>query len=131
MRAVHGTDTKPEMVVRRAVHAMGLRFRLHRKDLPGTPDLVFPKLKTVLFVHGCFWHVHEACPRATVPASNVDFWREKLARNVARDRRAQDALHKAGWRVGIIWECELGDPSALEKRLRTILPTRTTATPTS
>jgi len=125
MRAVRSANTKPEMVVRRAAHAIGFRFRLHRKDLPGTPDLVFPGLKIALFVHGCFWHRHSGCPRAALPTSNVDFWRQKLEQNFARDQRAQSALREAGWRVEVIWECELAQPSAAQELLRQILPYRT------
>ena len=108
MSKIHSGDTKPEMVVRRLLFAMGFRFRLHDRKLPGVPDLVLRKYKTVVFVHGCFWHAHEGCPRATVPKSNEAFWREKLARNKARDEAVRSELLAAGWRVLTIWECACG-----------------------
>ena len=107
MSAIKGKDTKPEMVVRRFLHASGLRFRLHCKDLPGKPDIVLPKYKTAVFVHGCFWHRHEGCPKATTPTSNTEFWGEKFSGNVDRDRRNQGALKEKGWRVLVVWECEI------------------------
>lgn len=117
MRAVKGRDTKPEMKVRRAAHALGYRFRLYRKDLPGSPDLVFPRFKTAVFVHGCFWHGHD-CPRgARAPKTNADYWRAKIARNVARDARVRGELGDLGWTVMTIWECELKDAQALRDRL--------------
>ena len=94
------------MRVRRLAHAMGLRFRLHRKDLPGKPDLAFPKHRAVLFVHGCFWHRHPGCPKASTPKSRTEFWNAKFASNVERDRRNEEALRTQGWRVFAIWECE-------------------------
>ena len=115
MRAVKSSDTKPELALRKALHALGYRYRLHVKDLPGKPDLVFPKYRTVIFVHGCFWHGH-ACKRgARVPKSNVDYWVEKIARNKARDRKNAAALRKLGWRVITLWECKLKtlDPAAI------------------
>ena len=118
MSQVRGKDTTPEMVVRRAAHRMGLRFRLHRKDLPGKPDLVFPKHRTAIFVHGCFWHRHANCKKATMPKSNVKFWREKFERNVQRDRRNQAELAKAGWQVGVIWECQTKDPEEVTAYLK-------------
>lgn len=117
MRAVKSRDTKPEMTVRRAAHALGYRFRLHRKDLPGSPDLVFPRLKTAVFVHGCFWHGHD-CPRgARMPKTNADYWRSKIARNVARDARVRAELEALGWKTLTLWECELADAEALDARL--------------
>ena len=115
MRAVRGKDTKPEMLVRRAAHALGIRFRLFRKDLPGRPDLTFPRFRTVLFVNGCFWHQHPNCSRSVLPKTNVEFWEVKLARNVTRDQSNYDALAKKGWRVIVVWECELvrSDPTDL------------------
>ena len=106
MSRIRSKDTKPELRVRKTAHAMGLRFRLHRKDLPGTPDLVFPKWRTVVFVHGCFWHRHPGCRKAYEPKSRVDFWKKKFAANVERDERTRKALEKAGWKVVVIWECE-------------------------
>ena len=120
MAKVRGSDTKPERNVRRVAHALGLRFRLHRRDLPGTPDLVFPKHRLALFVHGCFWHRHPGCKRATMPRSRAEFWRNKLSRNVARDQAAISKLREKGWRVKIIWECETRQPDALKKLLNRI-----------
>lgn len=118
MRAVRSRDTGPEMKVRRAAHAMGLRYRLHRKDLPGSPDLVFPARKLALFVHGCFWHGH-SCPRgAREPATNVSYWRAKIGRNVSRDRAVMKALKAMGWRGRIVWECEIRDETRLKKLLK-------------
>lgn len=115
MRAVKSKNTSPEKRVRSTAHRLGLRFRLHRKDLPGSPDLLFPKKKTALFVHGCFWHRHENCARATTPKTNVDFWREKFRRNVERDRETRRKLEETGWRVLVIWECETKNQEFIEK----------------
>ncbi len=109
MAAIKARDTKPEMAVRRFLHRSGLRYRLHRKDLPGKPDLVFPLYKAVVFVHGCFWHRHKGCSNSVMPKSNREFWREKLGSNVERDRRNVAALTEAGWRVFIVWECEISE----------------------
>ena len=117
MRQVKGRDTSPEKIVRSLLHRRGYRFRLQRDDLPGKPDIVLPRFKTVVFVNGCFWHRHSGCKRATTPATNVDYWQTKFARNVARDARNQAELEKMGWRVVIVWECELKDKTTLEKRL--------------
>ena len=117
MRAVHDRDTKPEMRVRQIVHALGYRFRLHRKDLPGKPDLTFPRLKKVVFVNGCFWHQHPKCKRASMPISNVQFWRAKLAQNVERDAQHLAALKAAGWRALVVWECQLRKEDRLQRRL--------------
>jgi DNA mismatch endonuclease (patch repair protein) len=106
MRAVKNKDTTPELVARKAAHRLGFRFRLHRKDLPGSPDIVFPKHRTVIFVHGCFWHGHD-CTRSKLPATNVAFWTQKLEKNKVRDRGAVAALENAGWRVRTLWQCEL------------------------
>lgn len=106
MSGIRGRDTKPEMVVRKYLHAAGLRFRLAPKNLSGKPDIVLPKYRTVVFVHGCFWHRHERCRYATTPATNVDFWLNKFKANIARDKRTYDLLTEAGWRVLVIWECE-------------------------
>ena len=107
MAAIKGKDTGPELTVRKAIHAAGFRFRLHRRDLPGKPDLVLPRYGVAIFVHGCFWHMHKNCPDATVPKTNTDFWVSKLSKNVVRDERNKDQLIKMGWRVYVIWECEL------------------------
>lgn len=121
MRAVKSRDTKPEMLVRRAAHALGYRFRLHRKDLPGSPDLVFPARRKVIFVHGCFWHGHECARGARMPKTNADYWRAKIARNVARDARARSALDSLGWETLTIWECELKKDTRLAERLKSFL----------
>ena len=124
MRAVGRRDTRPELRVRRALHSMGYRFRLHRKDLPGTPDIVLPKYRTCIFVHGCFWHRHEGCKKATTPKSNESFWQEKFARNVLRDEENRRALEALGWNVVIVWECETERAETLFKTLRDRLPPR-------
>lgn len=109
MSRIKGKDTKPEMMIRRGLHARGLRYRLHARSLPGRPDLVFRKYNTVVFVHGCFWHAH-GCALSKLPATRQDFWRTKLAANVARDRKATEALLANGWRVLVIWECAIRGP---------------------
>ncbi|HVY90950.1 MAG TPA: very short patch repair endonuclease [Hyphomonadaceae bacterium] len=115
MRAVKSKDTTPELAVRRSAHKIGLRFRLGRDDLPGKPDLVFPARQTAMFVHGCFWHGHE-CPRgARMPATNRDYWRAKIARNVERDKTTKRKLKALGWKVVTIWECETRDPEKLQR----------------
>lgn len=121
MRAVKASNTAPEMSVRRCVHLMGFRFRLHRKDLPGTPDLVFPKLHKVIFVHGCFWHGHGCARGARAPKTNADYWRAKITRNRLRDVAALSELRDNGWDTAVVWECELADMMTLEKRLRAFL----------
>ncbi|TBC13025.1 very short patch repair endonuclease [Rhizobium ruizarguesonis] len=107
MALIRSNDTSPEVTLRRALHRLGLRYVLRRKGLPGKPDLVFPKHRAVVFVHGCFWHRHEGCKVASTPKSNTQFWKEKFDRNVARDARVQDELRAQGWRVFVIWECDL------------------------
>jgi len=121
MRRVKGKDTSPEMVVRRALTRLGARYRLHRKDLPGSPDVVLGPRKLALFVHGCFWHGHDCARGARVPKQNRDYWTAKVARNRARDAAARQALEAAGWRAETLWECELKDASALEARLARLL----------
>lgn len=123
MRAVKGKDTGPEMAVRRMAFQMGYRFRLHRKDLPGKPDLVFPKLHKVIFVHGCFWHGHDCARGARVPKTNAKYWRSKITRNRMRDAVSIAALKAQGWRATIIWECELrrNRPERLRSRLAKFL----------
>lgn len=106
MRKIKSTNTRPEMIVRRALHAAGFRFRLHRRDLPGNPDLVFARHKVAVFVHGCFWHWH-GCKRSRMPTSNREYWTSKIARNVARDRETMAQLAALGWDVHVFWECEL------------------------
>ncbi|MGJ3265156.1 MAG: very short patch repair endonuclease [Salinarimonas sp.] len=122
MRAIRKTDTKPELIVRRALHARGLRFRLHRRDLPGSPDIVMPRHCKAIFVHGCFWHQHPGCRHATRPRSRQDYWEPKLDRNVARDARARDALAELGWDVLTLWECEVLNPERLRAALDAFLP---------
>jgi DNA mismatch endonuclease (patch repair protein) len=118
MRAVKRAHTGPEIVVRQALHALGLRFRLHRRDLPGSPDIVLAKFRTVVFVHGCFWHRHPDCRYATTPKSRQEYWLPKFESNVERDARKEAQLRELGWRVLVIWECETKSLEALEARLR-------------
>lgn len=106
MASVGSKNTGPELVVRRALHKLGFRFRLHRKDLPGCPDLVFPKLKKIVFVHGCYWHGHR-CDYGSLPKTRVSFWKAKIAGNRERDRRVRAQLKKLGWRTFIVWQCQL------------------------
>jgi len=108
MSGIKRADTKPEMLLRRALHARGFRYRLHDGRLPGRPDIVLPKWRVVIEVRGCFWHRHEGCPKATTPSTNVDFWQTKFLSNVSRDRANVDALLVEGWRVLIVWECAIG-----------------------
>lgn len=115
MAGITGKNTKPELLVRRYLHAAGLRFRLHDRRLPGSPDLVFPGLKVALFVHGCFWHRHAGCRFATTPKTRADFWQHKFSANVARDRRNLDALISGGWTPVVVWECELQHDGALDE----------------
>ena len=121
MRQVKGKDTTPELKVRKALTALGARYRLHRKDLPGSPDVVLPGRKLALFVHGCFWHGHDCARGARVPKANRDYWIAKVARNRARDMKTREALTTAGWRVETIWECDLKDAAALMARLAALL----------
>lgn len=114
MARVKRQDTRPELSLRRALHACGLRYRLHVTSLPGSPDLVFSKYKAVVFVHGCFWHRHPGCRRASTPSTNMDFWSKKFERNVARDVRVATDLVAAGWNVFTVWECELSSKSKIE-----------------
>lgn len=107
MAAVKGKNTKPEVAICKLLHTQGYRFRLHRKDLPGKPDIVLPKYKTVIFINGCFWHQHEGCKQATIPATNREFWQTKLNSNKARDKRILQELQSLGWRVLTLWECEI------------------------
>lgn len=113
MSGIGGKHTKPELVVRRTLFAAGYRFRLHRRDLPGAPDVVLPGRKVAIFAHGCFWHMHTACKNAKLPSTRRDFWRDKLEGNVERDRRAVETLRSAGWRVLIVWECATRDIGTL------------------
>ena len=121
MRAVKSKDTKPEIAIRRLVHAMGFRFRLHRKDLPGSPDLVFVSRRKVIFVHGCFWHGHDCARGARIPKTNVNYWKAKIARNRERDAETASKLKLNGWQACVVWECELRDPEKLRIRLLSFL----------
>jgi DNA mismatch endonuclease, patch repair protein len=121
MSAVRGRDTKPEMVVRRLLHAMNFRYRLHRKDLPGSPDIVFGSRRKAIFVHGCFWHRHPLCSKATSPKTRSEFWASKFERNVERDREVEHRLAEMGWQSQVVWECETRTPEDLAARLRTFL----------
>ena len=115
MAAIRGKNTKPEIIVRRFLHRLGFRFRLHRRDLPGRPDIVLPKYRTVVEVRGCFWHRHEGCPFAYMPKSNREFWEAKLNGIRERDRRNLRELARLGWRAIEVWECELGENGVLER----------------
>lgn len=108
MSGIKGKNTKPELLLRQALHARGFRFRIHDKRLPGKPDIVLPKWHVAVQVHGCFWHRHDSCDKATTPATNVDFWQEKFALNVLRDQLKVTALMEMGWRLLIVWECAIG-----------------------
>ncbi|MEM9417689.1 MAG: DNA mismatch endonuclease Vsr [Planctomycetota bacterium] len=121
MSRIRGTDTKPERVVRSVLHRMGYRFRLHRRELPGKPDIVLPRYKTVVFVHGCYWHRHKGCRLAYTPKTRVEFWNTKFTANVERDRRNVRELEQSGWKVIIVWECETVDRDLLEQSLRAAL----------
>jgi DNA mismatch endonuclease (patch repair protein) len=118
MGRIKSGDTKPELAVRSILHRMGYRFRLHRKDLPGKPDIVLPKYKVVIFVHGCFWHHHKGCKYAYIPKSRTDFWLEKFKNNTERDCKVVDELTEMGWRVHIIWECEIKTPECVSERFK-------------
>jgi DNA mismatch endonuclease, patch repair protein len=120
MGRVGPKNTTPEMAVRKAVHRLGYRFRLHRKDLPGQPDLVFPRLRKAIFVHGCFWHRHD-CKKATFPKSNVEYWSKKFHENVDRDTKALEKLKALGWSATVIWECQTINSDELSERLVGIL----------
>lgn len=123
MSRIGAKNTKPEILLRKYLHAKGVRFRLHRTDLPGRPDVVLPKYRAAIFVHGCFWHQHPGCKKARVPKSNVDFWEAKFARNAERDARKIRDLEALGWRVFVIWECEIesADSGVLDAVLDRIL----------
>ena len=124
MGRVKGRDTKPEMLVRSLLHRMGFRFRLHRKDLPGNPDIVLPRYKKVIFVHGCFWHGHPGCPRSKRPTTNRPFWDRKLDGNLERDKRFCAELSGLGWKVLVIWQCETKVPDILAKKVERFLHDR-------
>lgn len=121
MAKVRGQDTAPERIVRSLIHRMGYRFRLRVKDLPGKPDIVLPRHRKIILVHGCFWHQHPGCPHAQRPSSNTEYWNKKLDRNIARDRETLDQLANLGWNVLIVWGCELKDISKLQEKLADFL----------
>jgi DNA mismatch endonuclease, patch repair protein len=120
MARVRRENTEPELRLRSIAHKMGLRFRLHRRDLPGTPDLFFPRYRIAIFVHGCFWHQHPNCKRAAMPKTRSEFWRDKLGRNRNRDERVQQELRELGWQPEVFWECQLKDERQVRTRLREI-----------
>jgi DNA mismatch endonuclease (patch repair protein) len=126
MAKIRSKNTKPEMLVRRLLHGWGLRYRLHRKDLPGKPDIVLPKWKSVIFVNGCFWHQHpsDTCKASAIPKSRREYWIPKLARTVARDTENIAAIEALGWRVLVLWECQLQDEDALKERISNFLQPR-------
>ncbi|WP_159806754.1 very short patch repair endonuclease [Litoreibacter roseus] len=115
MAGIKGKDTKPELVLRRALHARGFRYRLHSKNVPGRPDLMFPKHHAIVFVHGCFWHRHKGCRYTSTPSTRPEFWKAKFDANVARDRDVQDKLLDSGWRVATVWECTLRTPEKINE----------------
>ena len=117
MAAIKSKNTKPEIAVRKLLHSMGYRFRLHRKDLPGSPDIVLPKYKTVIFVHGCFWHRHENCKYATTPKTRVEFWENKFKANVKRDLEIQEKIKNIGWQSLVIWECDTRNISFMKNKI--------------
>ncbi len=121
MSSVKQRHTKPEILVRKILHRHGFRFRLHNKKLPGTPDIVLPKHKAVIFVHGCFWHQHEGCRKSRRPTSNVEFWNEKLDKNIARDDQKESELKNSGWKVLTIWDCEIKNENLLIEEVENFL----------
>ena len=125
MRRIRKVDTKPELLVRSLVHGMGYRYRLHRRDLPGTPDLVFPARRKVIFVNGCFWHQHDCPLGRKKPSANSDYWHPKLARNVERDKQNRERLRTLGWEVMVIWECETKEGAELVGRIGSFLEKQT------
>lgn len=121
MSRIRGKDTKPELVVRRLLHAEGFRYRLHAADLPGRPDIVFRSRKKVIFVHGCFWHQHAGCRNAVMPKTRTEFWSEKLGKNVSRDQSVLNQLREKGWKALIIWECQTSQPEIVREMLKEFL----------
>jgi DNA mismatch endonuclease (patch repair protein) len=124
MSRVKNRDTAPEKLVRKLLHKMGYRFRLQRKDLPGKPDIVLPKYKKVIFVHGCFWHGHAGCSRSARPTSNVDFWNQKIDKNISRDTNTQAELRKLGWQSLVVWQCQTRNLADLQQQLQDFLADR-------
>lgn len=131
MAAVKGKNTKPEIIVRKMLHAMGFRFRLHRKELPGRPDIVLPKYRTVVLVNGCFWHQHPGCQMSRRPKSRPDYWEPKLDGNIQRDKKNRTELVKLGWRVITIWECELENPEEIAAKLKNLIENKSETTVTT
>lgn len=124
MAAIRSKHMKPEIAVRSIAHRLGYRFRLHRRDLPGVPDLVFPGLKKIIFVHGCFWHQHKGCPEGRLPKSRIEYWGPKLSRNIERDAEHLAALRKQGWRALTLWECDITKGAKIEKTIRRFLESK-------
>jgi DNA mismatch endonuclease (patch repair protein) len=125
MRRIRSRDTEPELVIRRVLTRLGFRYRLHWAKLPGKPDLAITTLKKAIFVHGCFWHQHNGCRHGRLPKSRLDYWKPKLARNQARDREVRGELETLGWKILVIWECEISDEAGLERRLMSFIETPT------
>jgi len=121
MSRVKGLDTKPEILVRSIIHRMGFRFRVHRRDLPGNPDIVLPRHRKVIFVHGCFWHGHKGCPRSKRPTTSKSFWNKKLDANTERDTRFHRELRRMGWKLLVVWQCEIHNPEKLLGKLKRFL----------
>ena len=121
MSAIKSKNTKPEIIVRKLLHSKGYRFRLHKKDLPGSPDIVLPKYKTVIFVHGCFWHRHQNCKYASNPKTRREFWEKKFKENIERDKKTQEKLQNLGWKTKIVWECEIKKQDKLIKKIEDFL----------
>jgi len=121
MRAIRGKDTTPEVLTRKALYAMGYRYRLHKRGLPGRPDIVLSRFRSVIFVHGCFWHRHSCRNGRATPTTNADFWRNKFEQNMNRDRRQKQLLRRLGWNVMVVWECQTRDHRRLQERLRAFL----------
>ena len=117
MSLIRSSNTKPELAVRKILHSLGYRFRLHKKDLPGKPDIILKRYKTVIFVHGCFWHQHKRCKRSNIPKSNTSYWKPKLERNMKRDKNHKADLKRVGWKTIVVWECEIKTIEKLEKKL--------------
>lgn len=121
MSSIRSYDTQPELIIRSLVHRMGYRFRLRSASLPGSPDIVLPRHKKVIFIHGCFWHGHQKCKRSKRPNGNKDFWKRKLDHNINRDKRQQKELNKLGWHYLVVWQCQINRPEMVRRRIRRFL----------
>ena len=121
MSHIRGKNTKPELLIRSLLHRSGFRFRIHRRDLPGNPDIVLPKYKTVIFVHGCFWHGHDCKRGARLPKTNRDYWETKITRNRERDQQHDEELRRKGWRILVVWECQTKEPQAIAGQIKNFL----------